>query len=92
MWVNRMISSCKEYPQMLFLNHLIFLHGNHITPLFQYFLLYKLLLPSVWAILLLRFPKASYLNMGTPVESPKFLSGKEPACQCRRYKRLGFDI
>ena len=92
MWVNRMISSCRNILRCYFLNHLIFLHGNHITHLFQYFLLYKLLLPSVRAILLLRFPKASYLNMGTPTESPKFLSGKEPACQCRRYKRLRFDI
>ena len=23
---------------------------------------------------------------------PDCASGKEPACQCRRYKRLGFDV
>ena len=30
-------------------------------------------------------------NTGLPWDFPGGTSGKEPACQCRRYKRLRFD-
>ena len=31
-------------------------------------------------------------TVDSEVRADKWLSGKEPACQCRRHKRLGFDL
>ena len=45
----------------------------------------------LWMVVLTRDVGLSEAHQGPSSSSPGGVSGKEPACQCRRHKRCEFD-
>ena len=69
----------------------VYLTFNHSSTLFIYFVMFRNFL---WSLNITWSSKYSkYISIVFPMATlPSGTSGKEPACQCRRCKRLRFDF